>query len=49
MTGYIARRNTDPKPFTWTASLKHILEKGAKAKKLGGPTLEAESHGRGLF
>jgi transposase len=31
ITAYIKRRNTEAKPFTWTASVKHILEKVAKA------------------
>jgi len=31
---YIARRNTDPQPFTWTASVKSILAKVRKAKSL---------------
>lgn len=34
---YIDRRNVDPKPFVWTASVQHILEKLAKARA----TLEA--------
>jgi transposase len=33
ITAYIERRNTEPKPFTWTASVKHILEKVAKANE----------------
>jgi hypothetical protein len=33
ITAYIERRNTKPKPFTWTASVKHILEKVAKANE----------------
>ena len=33
ITAYIERRNTDPKPFTWTASVQHILEKVAKANE----------------
>lgn len=33
ITAYIKRRNTEPKPFTWTASVKHILEKVAKANE----------------
>jgi transposase len=34
---YIDRRNVDPKPFVWTSSVQHILEKVAKARA----TLEA--------
>jgi len=34
---YINRRNVDPKPFVWTASVQHILEKVTKARA----TLEA--------
>lgn len=30
---YIARRNTDPQPFTWTASVKSILAKVRKANE----------------
>ena len=30
--GYIARRNEDPRPFTWTASVRAILQKVRKAK-----------------
>lgn len=30
--GYIDRRNTDPTPFTWTASVRSILAKVKKAK-----------------
>lgn len=33
ITAYIDRRNTEPKPFTWTANVKHILEKVAKANE----------------
>ncbi len=33
ITAYIERRNTKPKPFTWTASVQHILEKVSKAKE----------------
>jgi transposase len=29
---YIQRRNKDPKPFVWTASVEHILRKVGKAK-----------------
>jgi hypothetical protein len=29
---YIHRRNVDPKPFVWTASVQHILEKVTKAR-----------------
>lgn len=32
ITAYIARRNEDPKPFVWTASVQHILEKVTKAR-----------------
>jgi hypothetical protein len=35
--GYIDRRNDNPKPFVWTASVQHILEKVTKARA----TLEA--------
>ncbi|CAA9317784.1 MAG: hypothetical protein AVDCRST_MAG89-1496 [uncultured Gemmatimonadetes bacterium] len=34
---YIERRNEDPKPFVWTATVQHILEKVTKARG----TLEA--------
>lgn len=37
ITTYIERRNEDPKPFVWTASVQHILEKVTKARA----TLEA--------
>jgi transposase len=37
ITTYIDRRNEDPKPFVWTASVQHILEKVTKARA----TLEA--------
>ncbi len=30
--GYVARRNDDPRPFTWTASVRSILAKVRKAK-----------------
>lgn len=30
---YIERRNHDPKPFVWTASVQHILDKVEKAKR----------------
>jgi hypothetical protein len=30
---YIARRNVDPRPFTWTASVKTILAKVRKANE----------------
>jgi hypothetical protein len=33
ITAYIERRNTEPKPFTWTASVKHILDEVAKANE----------------
>ena len=33
ITAYIERRNSDPKPFTWTASVQHILEKVTKANE----------------
>jgi transposase len=33
ITAYIDRRNSDPKPFTWTASAQHILEKVTKANE----------------
>ena len=33
ITRYIERRNRQPKPFVWTASVEHILEKTAKAKE----------------
>jgi transposase len=33
ITRYIERRNREPKPFVWTASVEHILEKTAKAKE----------------
>jgi transposase len=33
ITAYIERRNMEPQPFTWTASVKHILEKVAKANE----------------
>jgi len=29
--GYIARRNVDPKPFVWRASVRSILAKGGRA------------------
>jgi transposase len=32
ITGYIDRRNNDPKPFVWTASPKAIIEKVNRAK-----------------
>jgi transposase len=31
--GYIDRRNEDPRPFTWTASVRAILKKVRKAKE----------------
>lgn len=37
ITAYIDARNQNPKPFTWTASVQHILDKVEKAKR----TLEA--------
>ena len=33
ITAYIDRRNTDPKPFTWTASVRSILAKVKKANE----------------
>lgn len=33
ITRYIEVRNKDPKPFVWTANVKHILKKVAKAKE----------------
>jgi hypothetical protein len=29
---YIDRRNEDPKPFAWTASVQHILKTVTKAR-----------------
>jgi transposase len=33
ITTYIDARNRNPKPFTWTASVQHILDKVEKAKR----------------
>jgi len=33
ITGYLDRRNEDPKPFIWTATVKNILAKVNKAKE----------------
>ena len=33
ITAYIENRNRKPKPFVWTASVQHILDKVAKAKQ----------------
>jgi len=33
ITEYINRRNLDPKPFVWTASVQQIVEKVARAKQ----------------
>jgi transposase len=33
ITAYIDARNQNPKPFTWTASVRHILDKVEKAKR----------------
>lgn len=33
ITAYIDRRNENPKPFVWTASVQHILDKIEKAKR----------------
>ena len=33
---YIQNRNRSPKPFVWTASVQHILDKVAKAKETLG-------------
>ena len=36
ITAYIENRNRSPKPFVWTASVQHILDKVAKAKQTLG-------------
>lgn len=33
ITRYIEQRNRDPKPFVWTASVQHVFNKVAKAKR----------------
>jgi transposase len=35
---YIQRRNKNPKPFVWTASVEHILRKGGQSKSYFGVT-----------
>lgn len=34
ITRYIDRRNINPKPFVWTASVRQILKKVSKANKI---------------